>query len=115
MKLRPKLRPLLFVALLFVGAAPRGVEAQGGGAFQRWAQRPPMGWNSWDSFATTVTEAQTRAHADFMAERLKRVPLGRLGRPEEFAATVVFLCSDQAGFITGATLHVDGGTMAALY
>jgi alpha-galactosidase len=31
-----------------------------------------MGWNSWDSFATTVTEAQTRAHADFMAARLKR-------------------------------------------
>lgn len=50
-----------------------------------------------------------------MAERLKRVPLGRLGRPEEFAATVVFLASEQAGFITGATLNVDGGTMAALY
>jgi 3-oxoacyl-[acyl-carrier protein] reductase len=50
-----------------------------------------------------------------MAERLKRVPLGRLGRPEEFAATVVFLASQQAGFITGATLHVDGGTMAGLY
>jgi len=31
-----------------------------------------MGWNSWDSFATTVTDEQTRAHADFMADRLKR-------------------------------------------
>ena len=49
------------------------------------------------------------------AERLKRVPLGRLGRPEEFAATVAFLASQQAGFITGATLHVDGGTMAGFY
>jgi hypothetical protein len=31
-----------------------------------------MGWNSWDCFATTVTEAQTRAHADLMAEKLAR-------------------------------------------
>jgi len=31
-----------------------------------------MGWNSWDCFATTVTEAQTRAHADYVAEHLKR-------------------------------------------
>lgn len=41
-------------------------------AFHQWAQKPPMGWNSWDCFATTVTEAQTKAHADYMAERLKR-------------------------------------------
>jgi hypothetical protein len=30
-----------------------------------------MGWNSWDSFGTTVTEAQTKANADFMAAKLK--------------------------------------------
>jgi len=41
-------------------------------AFHQWAQKPPMGWNSWDCFATTVTEAQTKAHADYMAEHLKR-------------------------------------------
>lgn len=39
--------------------------------FHKWAQRPPMGWNSWDNFATTITEAQTKAQADFMAEKLK--------------------------------------------
>ncbi|MGA9451460.1 MAG: alpha-galactosidase [Verrucomicrobiia bacterium] len=37
-----------------------------------WAPTPPMGWNSWDGFATTVTEAQTRAQADFMAMNLRR-------------------------------------------
>lgn len=37
-----------------------------------WAQTPPMGWNSWDGFATTVNEAQTRAQADFMAANLKQ-------------------------------------------
>jgi alpha-galactosidase len=40
--------------------------------FHRWAEKPPMGWNSWDSFATTVTEAQTKAQTDIMAQRLKR-------------------------------------------
>ncbi len=38
--------------------------------FHRWAPTPPMGWNSWDCFGTTVTEAQTKAHADYMAEHL---------------------------------------------
>ncbi|HEX5218338.1 MAG TPA: NPCBM/NEW2 domain-containing protein [Verrucomicrobiae bacterium] len=39
--------------------------------FLTWAAKPPMGWNSWDCFATTVTEAQTKAQADVMAEKLK--------------------------------------------
>jgi alpha-galactosidase len=38
--------------------------------FGLWAPTPPMGWNSWDCFATTVTEAQTKAQADVMAEKL---------------------------------------------
>jgi 3-oxoacyl-[acyl-carrier protein] reductase len=37
------------------------------------------------------------------------VPAGRLGTPDEFAAAVVFLCSDRAGYITGTALLVDGG------
>ena len=39
-------------------------------AFYAWAQTPPMGWNSWDCFATTVTEAQTRSQAEVMKARL---------------------------------------------
>ena len=45
--------------------------AQAAPDFLSWAPKPPMGWNSWDCFATTVTEAQARAQADFMAEKLK--------------------------------------------
>ena len=40
--------------------------------FLTWAPTPPMGWNSWDCFATTVTEAQTKAQAVVMAEKLAR-------------------------------------------
>jgi 3-oxoacyl-[acyl-carrier protein] reductase len=38
-----------------------------------------------------------------------RIPLGRIAQPEEIVPAVVFLCSDGAGYVTGQTLHVNGG------
>ena len=40
---------------------------------------------------------------------MERIPMGKLGTPEDIAHSVVFLASDGAGYITGATLHVNGG------
>lgn len=52
----------------------------------------------------------TRALADeFQQNLIQHVPLGRLGRPEEVASAVAFLASSVAGYITGTTLHVNGG------
>lgn len=44
-----------------------------------------------------------------MDQILPRIPLGRVGTPEEVAGVVAFLCSPQAGYITGQTLSVNGG------
>jgi 3-oxoacyl-[acyl-carrier protein] reductase len=46
---------------------------------------------------------------------LSRTPMRSLGRPEDFGAAVTFLCSDQARFITGVALTVDGGGYAGLW
>jgi 3-oxoacyl-[acyl-carrier protein] reductase len=52
-------------------------------------------------------------------EELKRraagTPMGRFGQPEEFGAACAFLCSKQAGYITGQTLGVDGGSLAGVH
>jgi len=47
------------------------------------------------------------------AKLLEKIPLGRLGSPEDVAHAVVFLASARAGYITGATLHVNGGMYMA--
>jgi NAD(P)-dependent dehydrogenase (short-subunit alcohol dehydrogenase family) len=43
---------------------------------------------------------------------VKGIPMGRIGKPEEVANAVVWLCSDQASYITGHDLIIDGGRMA---
>ena len=55
---------------------------------------------------TDMTRALTEEQR---AALLTRVPLGRLGTPEDIAAAVLFLVSPQAAYITGETLHVNGG------
>jgi NAD(P)-dependent dehydrogenase (short-subunit alcohol dehydrogenase family) len=57
-------------------------------------------------FPTEMTEQYPDGYLDSMNQR---IPSGRKGDPAELAATVVFLASDAAGYITGQTLPVDGG------
>jgi 3-oxoacyl-[acyl-carrier protein] reductase len=55
------------------------------------------------------TDMTRELSEDNKALMLGQIPLARLGQPEEIAATVAFLASDAAGYITGETIHVNGG------
>ncbi len=56
--------------------------------------------------ATPMTDKLT----DEQKERINtQIPAGRMGTPEEIAAAVLYLASNEAAYVTGATLHVNGG------
>lgn len=55
---------------------------------------------------TPMTNALSEAQRTKLGEQ---IPLGRLGQPADIAAAVVYLASDEAAWVTGATLHVNGG------
>ena len=63
-------------------------------------------------FTATPLNADARQNADYMANFTGRIPLGRIGTPEDIAGPAVFLASDMARYITGVTLPVDGGYLA---
>ena len=60
-------------------------------------------------FIETKLSAQFCEDPEFVAAYQRKIPLRRFGKPEEVAACVTFLMSDQASFVNGATLVVDGG------
>ncbi len=63
------------------------------------------GWVRTDMSTPALTDPATRDTV------LSKIPLGRVGTPEEIAAPILFLCSEHAGFITGEILNVNGGAV----
>ncbi len=63
------------------------------------------GWVDTDMSASTLNEPTTRNTV------LSKIPLGRVAKPEEIAAPILFLCTEQAGFITGEIFNVNGGAV----
>ena len=63
---------------------------------------------------TARLESLTDAKPSSGEKWLGQIPLGRFGKPEEFGATAAFLCSEQAGYITGVSLAIDGGFIRGL-
>lgn len=59
-----------------------------------------------------LTDNLKRAGAAAQQAAAAAMPLRRVGQPEEVAAAVLWLCSDESGFITGTTLTIDGGKLA---
>lgn len=65
------------------------------------------------SFQAQIAQGKTEEEA--WNELARDIPLGRLGQPNEFGALVAFLASQQAGYITGATIQIDGGLVQSLF
>jgi len=56
-----------------------------------------------------MMEAANIVHAD----TVPLTPMKRVGYPEELASVIIFLCSDEASFMTGQSINVDGGRLTA--
>ena len=61
----------------------------------------------------TLMTVHTRGSPEILQKFMARTPMGRVGQPEELVGPVVFLASDMASYVTGVTLPVDGGFLAA--
>jgi NAD(P)-dependent dehydrogenase (short-subunit alcohol dehydrogenase family) len=61
---------------------------------------------------TGMNEELTATNPEIVKAMDQKVPMGRIGEPEEVAAAAIFLCSDEASYITGHALPVDGGIVA---
>ena len=62
-----------------------------------------------------LMQEQGLAHDEVVARRAALTPAGRFGTPQEFSALCAYLCSDDAGFMTGQALTLDGGAHAGIW
>ncbi|GAA2137120.1 SDR family NAD(P)-dependent oxidoreductase [Actinomadura napierensis] len=58
---------------------------------------------------TPMVRAVSDRHPDLLGKLAKQIPLRRIGRPDDVAGIIAFLCTDRAGYITGQTISVSGG------
>ena len=65
------------------------------------------------TMTATAMTAGMASQPELMAKFRDRIPLGRAADPKEIAAVIAFLASDDASFVTGVNLPVDGGTSAS--
>jgi NAD(P)-dependent dehydrogenase (short-subunit alcohol dehydrogenase family) len=102
------------------GGAMMGVYHASKAAVKMLTMCMSVEWAPFNILVNAVGPGLTRTHfsqpiwANPEVERqlVTRVPMSRLAEPEDIVGTVLFLCSDASGFITGQSIYVDGGTLA---
>ncbi len=67
------------------------------------------------SLSNQMAERSGTSADEVVAAWETQIPAGRLGTPEEFAAVAAFLCSEQAAYVTGSSISVDGGWNKSLF
>ena len=111
------------IGTLFLSTVFRaGVAAAAKALADEWAPEVRVNHLVPGRIATERVEALDAATAERLGVPLdvvrsraeQRIPLGRYGTPDEYAAAAVFLLSDAASYITGATLQVDGGVLRSI-
>lgn len=75
----------------------------------------PTATERWTGLIAQQARAQGRTPDELRAEVERSAPLGRIGRPEDIADVVVFLASERAGFVNGASITVDGGATRGVF
>jgi len=71
-------------------------------------------WTGPGGLAEQAAERQGTSRDEALRAAAERIPIGRLGEPEDIAAVIVFLCSEAAANVTGAAWSVDGGTVQTI-
>jgi NAD(P)-dependent dehydrogenase (short-subunit alcohol dehydrogenase family) len=102
-----------------VGAANLAAYSATKAAVARWAEATAAEWGAYDIRVNCVAPGLTETEAargvwgdpEVRARVEATTCLGRLGQPEDIGLATLFLASKAAGYITGQTLHVDGGTV----
>ena len=95
------------------GAAKHGLEGLTKTLAVEWARRGVRVVSVAPAYVATELQAGTSKAGGFTLDQVaQRTPLGRLGEPEEVARVVAFLVSDDASYVTGSSVLVDGGWIA---
>ena len=74
-----------------------------------------FGTDTQNQHIAEMAGASGRSEAAVIADRTRQIPAGRLGKPHEFSSLCAYLCSAEAGFMTGQALVMDGGTHTGIW